>query len=167
MYGWRRVFRHPAAIFFERGIARPDIKEISSLSAEPATASVGFVVATFEVPTSEVGALLEREEEFDFAHVPFFALDGEPDAKGPELGRGYMCVPSDDTEVLDRRGLREKYAKHGVTSVWDEWGRPDSGILPCAVYCRHCVLASRFNRIIKFAQKNVDCRFFVCLFLHN
>ena len=159
VYGWRRVFRHPATIFFARGIARPATNEISSLSAEPATARVGFAVATFEVPSSEVGALLEREEEFDFAHVPFFALDGQPDAKGPELGRGYMCVPSDDAEVLDRRGLRDKYANYGLTSVWDMWGQPDSGILPCPVYCRHCVLASRF-------KKMQIINTFVCLFFN-
>ena len=147
VYGWRRVFQHPTTIFFERGIARPATKEISSLSAEPAPASVGFAVATFEIPTSEVGAFLEREEEYDFAHVPFFSLDGQADAKGLELGRGYMCIPSDDAEVLGRRGLREKFAEHGLTSVWDQWRQPDSGILPCPVYCRHCVLASRFTML--------------------
>jgi hypothetical protein len=33
--GWRRVFGHPAHIFFQRGIARPATKEIASLCAEP------------------------------------------------------------------------------------------------------------------------------------
>lgn len=47
--GWRRVFRHPAAIFFERGIALPETKEISSLSVEPHEGA-GFVCSLFDVP---------------------------------------------------------------------------------------------------------------------
>ena len=155
VYGWRRVFQHPAAIFFERGIAGLDSREISSLSAEPQdNDGSGFVVATFEVPTGEVGALLEREEEFDFADVPFYALDGRAGARGPALGRGYMCVRSDDAEVLGRRGLRDKYAAHGLTSIWDAWGEPESGILPCPVYCRHCVLASTRDGVPAAAGKS-------------
>ena len=47
--GYRRVFAHTAAVFFQRGIARPETGEISSLSCEP---SVGreIVVSVFEVP---------------------------------------------------------------------------------------------------------------------
>merc|ERR1712196_399917 len=52
-----------------------------------------------------------------------------------------MCVPSTDFEVLDNRRLRAKYAKYGLTSIWDEWDE-NSGIRPCRVYCRHCVLAT-------------------------
>ena len=33
--GYRRVFGHPAGIFFERGIANAETKEFSSLCAEP------------------------------------------------------------------------------------------------------------------------------------
>ena len=59
--GWRRVFGHPAHIFFARGIANPATREIASLCAEPAPdPSQGFVMASFEVPTSELPALLER-----------------------------------------------------------------------------------------------------------
>lgn len=57
--GWRRVFAHPAHIFFERGIARPDTKQIASLSAEPLPGA-SFVVATFQVPQAELAALLAR-----------------------------------------------------------------------------------------------------------
>ena len=155
VFGWRRVFQHPAAIFFQRGIANLDSREISSLSAEPSfDDGSGFVVATFEVQTGEVGALLEREEEFDFADVPFYALDGRAGARGPALGRGYMCVRSDDAEVLGRRGLRDKYAAHGLASIWDAWGKPESGILPCPVYCRHCVLASTRDDVPAAAGKS-------------
>jgi hypothetical protein len=50
--GWQRVFAHPAAIFFERGIALPATKEIASLSAELGGPDSSFVVATFEVNNS-------------------------------------------------------------------------------------------------------------------
>merc|ERR1712224_1190501 len=146
--GWRRVFQHPAAIFFERGIARPDTCEIASLSAEPADADSGFVVAAFEIPSSEVGGLLEREVEFDFAEVPIHL------ESGASCGSGYMCCKSTDLECLDGRGLREKYASHGLTSIWDEWGRPDSGIKPCPVYCRHCVLATQREGVPKAAYNS-------------
>lgn len=57
--GWRRVFGHPAHIFFHRGIARPETKEIASLCAEPSEdPSAGFVMAAFEVPTIELPALV-------------------------------------------------------------------------------------------------------------
>lgn len=58
MEGFRRVFVHTAPIFFERGIARPETGEISSLSCEEAPGH-SIVVSVFEVThtpeTIEVG----------------------------------------------------------------------------------------------------------------
>ncbi|KAK6146192.1 hypothetical protein DH2020_020061 [Rehmannia glutinosa] len=51
--GFRRVFAHVAPIFFERGIAKPETKEISSLSVEPCEGET-LVVTTFEIQRSEV-----------------------------------------------------------------------------------------------------------------
>lgn len=51
---------------------------------------------------------------------------------------GYMCTRSTDDEVLQTRGLHEKYRQYlepafGFTSIWGEqWGE-DSGIRPCPV----------------------------------
>ena len=143
--GWRRVFGHPAHIFFARGIARPDTREIASLCAEPSEdAASGFVVAAFDVPASELPALLEREEEFNFVEVPIYPLGGG--ASSPPESTGIMCTRATDEEVLDRRGHRAKYeaalSPHfGSVTVWG-WGA-DSGLRPCPVYCRHCVLASQ------------------------
>lgn len=71
--GWRRVFGHPAHIFFHRGIARPDTKEIASLCAEPSEdSSSGFVMAAFEVPTVELPALVRLNlvsADYTFAHI--------------------------------------------------------------------------------------------------
>lgn len=49
--GFRRVFAHTAPIFFQRGIARLDTLEISSLSCEEAP-SHSIVVSVFDVPYS-------------------------------------------------------------------------------------------------------------------
>ena len=145
---FRRVFAHPAAVFFERGIARPETLEVSSLSTEPC-AGATFVVAAFEVPRAEVPGLLAREEEFDFVRIPFFDL-----ATDAPLGTGFMCTRSTDEEAFGARGLRPKYeallGPHFPTvSIWS-WG-PDSGILPCPVYCRHCVLAASAPTVPKVA----------------
>lgn len=145
--GWRRVFGHPAHIFFQRGIAYPASKEIASLCAEPCDdPASGFVMAAFDVPVSELPALLQREEEFNFVKVPFYPLLKDGGGEAP-LGEGYMCTRASDGEVLDRRGHRVKYTEalqghYGFTSIWDQWGS-DSGLLPTPVYTRHCVLASQ------------------------
>lgn len=74
--GWRRVFGHPAHIFFNRGIARPDTKEIASLCAEPSEDSGGFVMAAFEVPTVELPALVRLN--LFWAEHTFFRLYRTP-----------------------------------------------------------------------------------------
>eukprot|EP00537_Pseudo-nitzschia_pungens_P011967 CAMPEP_0172388528 /NCGR_PEP_ID=MMETSP1061-20121228/5611_1 /TAXON_ID=37318 /ORGANISM="Pseudo-nitzschia pungens, Strain cf. pungens" /LENGTH=286 /DNA_ID=CAMNT_0013118443 /DNA_START=114 /DNA_END=974 /DNA_ORIENTATION=- len=95
---YRRVFGHPASIFFQRGLANMETKEFSSLSAEALDFystknddldyQGGFICSVFEVPREQVyldetdgdgrivatrptGAFLEREEEFDIVEVPF------------------------------------------------------------------------------------------------
>jgi hypothetical protein len=76
---YRRVFSHPASIFFQRGLANIETKEFSSLSAEEidfefesesegegfASLSYrgGFVCSVFEVPREEI--FLNDEEEKD------------------------------------------------------------------------------------------------------
>ena len=137
----RRLFQHPAAIFFERGIANKETREFSSLSAEPC-AGAGFIAAVFDVPMTEQQRhdFALREEEFELLEVPFYDL-----STGAEAGRGLMCHAASDAFYLERWGsevFASKYGAHGLTSIWDEWRKPDSGILPCPVYLRHCVLAA-------------------------
>ena len=150
----RRVFMHPAAIFFERGIANMDTLEISSLSCEECDGA-SFVCSVFEVPRDEIlmegdedekgtiipsQAYLEREEEFDIVQVPFLDMDAEKPST-----TGILCRRWTDDMYAQRWGerrLAEKYGPHGITSIWDQWTKPDSGILPCAAYLRHCVLAA-------------------------
>ncbi|GMH92446.1 hypothetical protein TrST_g1897 [Triparma strigata] len=155
---FRRVFSHPASIFFDRGIALPSTKEIASLSTEPAGEDDGFVVSTFDVPNSELSGLLEREEEYNFVRIPVYPLLSSPLPKSTPVGSGYMCTRSTDFEVLTTRSLFSKYEPHlqpnyGFVSVWDEWGS-DSGILPCPVYLRHCVLSSRREDVCEEGRRS-------------
>ena len=141
---YRRVFAHPASIFFQRAIANLETLEMSSLSAEHDPGNDGFVVSLFEVSTEGMlddgvpsQAYLEREEEFDIVRVR--AVDVE----GFEC-HGFLCAKSTDDAYIERWGkehFEEHYHKYGVDSIWG-WSR-DSGLLPCAVYLRHCYLAAK------------------------
>jgi hypothetical protein len=73
--GYRRVFAHPASIFFQRGIASLETKEMASLSTEPAK-GCDFLVSVFDVPETLLPAFYEREEEFKIISAKFKELDG-------------------------------------------------------------------------------------------
>ena len=151
---------HPAAIFFERGIANMDTLEMSSLSCERCDGA-GFVCSVFEVSKDDVlddttgsegtiipsQAYLEREEEFDIVEVPYIeeAVRSSGITVQSSPTTGILCRRWTDEAYDQRWGpdrLSEKYGPHGITSIWDQWTKPDSGILPCAAYLRHCVLAA-------------------------
>ena len=138
--GWRRVMRHPASIFFERGIANLETKEMSSLSAEPYEGE-GFVVCVFDVDQpsqEEMEEFRKREEEFELVPASFTELDSGI------TGSGLICSASTDAAFIERWGqdtFDAKYVSYGIHSIWDDWGT-DSGIRPCPVYLRHCVLAT-------------------------
>ena len=140
--GYRRVFTHPTAIFFERGIADLDSKRMASLSIEKAPghsfSGCAFVIDSNEDPES----LLEREEEFGFEIVNFTSLDDS----GKDQGEGIICTSSKDEVYFQRWGeerFKSRYGPHGITSIWNDWNVPDSGILPCSVYLRHVYLAAQ------------------------
>ncbi|CAI9119036.1 OLC1v1020685C1 [Oldenlandia corymbosa var. corymbosa] len=134
--GFRRVFGHSAPIFFERGIAKPQTKEISSLSVEPCEGET-LVISLFEIPRSEIPAFIEREHEFRFLAVI------------PETYNGLLytdpavlCARYTDEEYFrnrckgDKEIFFQRYGRYGIQKIW----RDD--ILPCRVYLRHCVLAA-------------------------
>jgi hypothetical protein len=142
---YRRVFGHPASIFFQRGIANLETKEMSSLSAEYAGEDSSFICSVFEVPNKDMmesgvpsEAFLEREEEFDIVNVPYVEL------KNGKILEGILCTASTDDEYLNKWG-KERFEKHygqyGVSTIWG-WQR-DSCLKPCAIYLRHCVLAAK------------------------
>jgi hypothetical protein len=146
---YRRVFGHPASIFFQRGIANLETKEISSLSAEPCPGHAGFVCSVFDVPSigtdiMEHGvpsqAFLEREEEFNIVTGVIFESLDDPTIKG----MGTLCTSSDDETYISKWGKEHfdrQYRQHGINTIWG-WER-DSGLRPCAVYLRHCYLAAQ------------------------
>ncbi|DAZ93877.1 TPA: hypothetical protein N0F65_008143 [Lagenidium giganteum] len=132
---YRRLFTHPASIFFERGIANLSTKEISSLSTEPAEGCV-FTVSVFEIPDDMLPAFYEREEEFKIASVPFEEVDGSPG------GEALMCTRWSDEAYIAAKSVAEferMYKSHGLDTIWG-WDE-NSGILPCRIYLRHCVLS--------------------------
>eukprot|EP00123_Amoebidium_parasiticum_P014097 comp22325_c1_seq2/m.33185 comp22325_c1_seq2/g.33185 ORF comp22325_c1_seq2/g.33185 comp22325_c1_seq2/m.33185 type:complete len:104 (-) comp22325_c1_seq2:364-675(-) len=54
-----------------------------------------------------------------------------------------MCIAWNDREYFAHREeqhMREDFMKWGLDRLWD-WA-PDSGLLPCRTYLRHCVLAA-------------------------
>jgi hypothetical protein len=140
---YRRVFGHPTSIFFRRGIANKETLEMSSLAAEPAD-GCSFLASIFQVPKAEIvdgsepgRAYLEREEEFDLVRAPFTNVANTVESTG------ILCTRSTDEEFVRKWGqdrFDEHYRKYGIESIWT-W-QPDSGLRPCAVYLRHCVLAS-------------------------
>lgn len=135
--GFRRVFAHAAPIFFQRGIANPQTKEISSLSVEPYEGE-NLLVTVFEIHNSEIPSFIEREHEFRFLAVIPETLDGKPYTSPAVLCARY----SDDEYFLNRcKGSQEiyfqRYGQYNIHKVW----RDD--ILPCRVYLRHCVLAAK------------------------
>lgn len=139
---FRRLFSHPTAIFFERGIACLKSKRMASLSIEKAEghsfSGIAFALTDCDDPMS----LLSREEEFGFEVVDFSYLDGSGVS-----AKGLVCTSSTDEVYLQRWG-EERFAKRytepfGINSIWDDWNTKDSGILPCCIYLRHVYLAAK------------------------
>lgn len=154
---YRRVFAHPASIFFQQGIADLESLQISSLSVEYEKGHPGFVGSVFQVPTTEdlteVGvprAFLEREAEFDIVEVPFIDLGSDASSENGNSSdescsqKGIICTRSTDEAYVERWGeerFNDQYRKYGVDTVWG-WEK-DSGLRPCAIYLRHCYLAAK------------------------
>ena len=151
MTGYRRIFCHPAPIFYKRGIAKMETKEMSSLSAEkldkvayeadPELQSQTIKVTTFEIPKHEIPAFIEREEEFDFSIVEVIDIEKNKDGYYRK-STGLLCTRSTDAEYIKKQG-RERFDEDcksfGLTSIWDSPGE----IYPCRLYLRHCLLAAK------------------------
>ncbi|XP_030528082.1 uncharacterized protein LOC115739211 [Rhodamnia argentea] len=135
--GFRRVFAHVAPIFFERGIAKPETKEISSLSVESCEGET-LVVTVFEIEKSEIPAFMRRELEFRFLAVRPRTHDGKPFEN-----LAVLCARYTDEEFfrIRCRGSKEIYFQHYGRYDIDKIWRDD--VLPCRSYLRHCVLAAK------------------------
>lgn len=140
--GYRRLFGHGCSIFFDRGIARPETKEISSLSVEP-HADSEIVVTLFEIDAGNpdvIRAFIQREHEFRFCAVVTHQVNRSNGSPAKEDRPAVICARNTDENYRQTRCPPEewerRYGKHGLTSIW----RDD--VLPCRVYLRHCVLAA-------------------------
>ncbi|XP_058083083.1 uncharacterized protein LOC131231024 [Magnolia sinica] len=137
LHGFRRIFCHVAPIFFDRGIAKEETGEISSLSVEPCQRET-LVITVFDIKISEVPSFIEREHEFRFLAVVPEEMNGEPFTRPAVL-----CARYSDEEYFHVRckGSKEiffqRYGRLNIQKIW----RDD--ILPCRVYLRHCVLAAK------------------------
>ncbi|CAN6468272.1 unnamed protein product [Victoria cruziana] len=137
LHGFRRVFGHVAPIFFERGIAKAETGEISSLSVEPCPGET-LIVSMFEINKLEITSFIERENEFRFLAVVPEDFDGKPFPSAAVL-----CTRYSDEEYFhvrckgDEKVFFERYGRYNIEKIW----RDD--ILPCRVYLRHCVLAAK------------------------
>ena len=151
MTGYRRIFCHPAPIFYKRGIAKPDTKELSSLSAErlmntdydvdPKLKNEIVIVTTFQIPKDEIPAFVEREEEFDFSIVDVQDIENYINGKDASCS-GLLCTRSTDAEFIKKHGIErfdEDCRAMGLSSIWDSPGE----IYPCRLYLRHCLLAAK------------------------
>ena len=146
LQGFQRVMQHPASIFFQRGIASLETREMASLSVEAceeggdnessSSSSSSFLVAAFNIPADELPEFFAREEEFFIGTAPIHELDGSV------RERGLVCLASTDDEYIAKHGeaaFRDRYIRYGLNTIWS-WQGP---ILPCRVYLRHCVLAAQ------------------------
>lgn len=121
----RRVFAHPASIFFQRDIANLDTLEMSSLSCEYHEGQ-SFICSVFEVPNEGLSAAstsdgdekkagsnnwvpsqayLEREEEFEIAMVPYYeemiSMDGVDNVNNIVPMRTETSLSEDTTTSSD------------------------------------------------------------------
>lgn len=135
--GFRRIFAHVAPVFFDRGIANPQTKEMSSLSVEPCEGET-LIVTVFGIKKLEIPSFLQREHEFRFLAVLPETLDGKL-FTSPAV----LCARFSDEEYLQIRckGSQEiyfqRYGQYNIHKIW----RDD--ILPCRLYLRHCILAAK------------------------
>jgi hypothetical protein len=145
-------------------------RQWASLSAEYHAES-SIVVAAFDVTLNDDQrrAFLAREASYDIVLVPYYPLsvdedkdknkedtkhqdgDGDNDQEAPRftsisdstelppppLGEGVICLAS--TDERQAAHLANLPPSLPVRSLW-HWPR-DSGLLPAAIYLRHCLLA--------------------------
>ncbi len=140
VHDYKRVFAHPASIFFQRNIANYDTLEMSSLSAEYCPGS-SFICSVFEVsnengefmevtdamstPTLSASmAFREREEEFDIKIVPYEEMNNNHNKDHKkESNTSNINNNSDDAKtmgVLCCRSTDEKYIKQWGQSRFEE-----------------------------------------------
>lgn len=137
--GWRRVFAHSCQVFFDRGIARPETKEISSLSVEPHPDSE-IIVTVFEIPATphSIAAFIEREHEFRFVAVEPICYHTNVSLNRPAV----ICGANTDANYKAIRcppdEWERRYGRYDIDTLWH-----DPGVLPCRTYLRHCVLAAK------------------------
>ncbi|WJX23487.1 hypothetical protein P8452_12691 [Trifolium repens] len=117
---FRRVFAHVAPVFFERGIAKPETMEISSLKnlrfqiLSRGRLNFGFLL--FFLKRLMASHLISQQF---FVHV----------------------IVMRNFSTLDVKETRKFYFSNMDGGIFDKIWRDD--VFPCRVYLRHCVLAAK------------------------
>jgi hypothetical protein len=111
---YRRVFGHPASIFFQRGLANIKTKEFSSLSAEKFEFDLeefesddgssqyrgGFICSVFEVPREEI-FLNEVEDEDEDEEEGEEEEDGEGNIKRKSKPTGEFLEREEEFDIVE------------------------------------------------------------------
>ncbi|CAA0817533.1 Unknown protein [Striga hermonthica] len=132
--GFRAVFAHVSPAFFRLGIAKPETKEISSLSLEPCEGE-SVVVTTFQILRSDIPAFIETEHEFRFLAVSsvlsvFFRNECP-------IRASYSDEEYFQHRCKGDKGLYfERFGRYKIRRIWSD------DILPCRAYLRQCVMAA-------------------------
>ena len=107
---YRRVFAHPASIFFQRNIVNYDTLEMSSLSAEYCIGA-SFICSVFEVPNDN-GAFMEKRKK------KVKKSDEEEEEEESSLDH-------DDVDVVASMAFREREEEFDIVMVPYEELQPE------------------------------------------
>ncbi|KVH91691.1 hypothetical protein Ccrd_006286 [Cynara cardunculus var. scolymus] len=141
--GFRRVFAHVAPIFFERGIAKPETKEVSSLSVEPCEGE-SLIVTVFEIKKSEVhpetlegnqysvlDIVMRNISRIDAKEAKRYTTSGMDDLASRRSGKMMCCLVEhivaiayanflDHTYLADRKTTLRKYLATAGSGLMEE-----------------------------------------------
>ena len=110
VHGYRRVFAHAAAVFFERGIANAETLEFASLSAEPRDGA-SFVAACFEVDMDAASwARFDGDAPPALPRRPLLGVRVVGPVVPLPLGKVFETVPEVSEETPEVPGLLSRPA---------------------------------------------------------
>ncbi|GER30563.1 hypothetical protein STAS_06508 [Striga asiatica] len=135
------VFAHVSPVFFRLGVAKPETKEISSLSLEPCEGE-NVVVTTFQILRSEIPTFIETEHEFRFLAVTLETLNGLLYTTSAVVRASYSDEEYFQHRCKGSKGLYfERFGQYKIGRIWSD------DILPCRAYLRRVMAAQELNEV--------------------
>eukprot|EP00920_Eleutheroschizon_duboscqi_P003014 GHVT01007191.1.p1 GENE.GHVT01007191.1~~GHVT01007191.1.p1 ORF type:complete len:231 (-),score=11.28 GHVT01007191.1:1444-2136(-) len=160
VFGYRRLFGHPAALFLDNGMADLEKRNFASLAAWPIEEcsdgpdNTGMIVSVFSIKKEDMPKFYAREEEFQFDQVKVTELNSG------DVRVGLICRAWNDEALVAKWGRERfvtEYESRGISSIWNYKGE----LYPCPAYCRHCILSARSH------GENVEADFLATTFLYD